>query len=283
MAALATSDQISREQLGAHFDPDHARWGGPVGPFADHDLLTAAPQWADGYLRVVSRRLMTGGVAIHACGMRHTYGRGDRAVRVLDGLDLEISGGEYVALRGPSGAGKSTLLALIGGLDTLQGGSVRVGEEELLGLRGRRLAAYRRRVVGFVFQHYGLVDVLTARENVMLALSLTPGGAGDRRGRADALLEAVGLAGRLHHRPAELSGGERQRVAIARALANEPQLLLADEPTGNLDEEATARVLDLLGDVRDRTGCTLLVVTHDPYVAARADVVLHVRDGRIAA
>ena len=225
----------------------------------------------------------TGGVAVVARSVDHAYGRGPHAVQVLRGLEMDIPAGGYVALRGPSGAGKSTLLALIGGLDPLQSGSLRVGDDELRGLRGRRLAGYRRRTVGFVFQHYGLVEVLTARENVMLALSLAGGRPGDRRARADALLGAVGLSGRAGHRPSQLSGGERQRVAVARALANEPRLLLADEPTGNLDGESAARVLDLLTEVRARTGCTLLVVTHDPNVAARADRVLGVRDGRVAA
>ena len=224
-----------------------------------------------------------GGVAVCVRGLAHRYGTGEAATPVLSGVELDLPAGGYVALRGPSGAGKSTLLALIGGLEPLQAGSVRVGDDEVGAMRGRSLAGYRSRVVGFVFQHYGLMEVLTARENVMLALSLAGSPIAERRGRADSLLDAVGLGARAHHRPAQLSGGERQRVAIARALANRPQLVLADEPTGNLDEESTERVLDLLSELRRQSGCTLLVVTHDPAVAARAQAVVHVRDGRIAA
>jgi putative ABC transport system ATP-binding protein len=222
-------------------------------------------------------RLAAGGVAIRARGLVHAYGRG--AVRVLRGVDLDIAPGSHVALQGPSGAGKSTLLSLLGGLEPPRTGELRVGDVDLRGLRGGRLAAYRREVVGFVFQHFGLVDVLTARENLMLAMSLAGVPPAQRRRRADALLAAVGLADRAAHRPAQLSGGEQQRVAIARALVNQPRLLLADEPTGNLDEEATERALALLDDVVAERGCTLVVVTHNPRVAERAHLRLHLRDG----
>ncbi|HXA29935.1 MAG TPA: ABC transporter ATP-binding protein [Candidatus Angelobacter sp.] len=219
------------------------------------------------------------GVSIRARGLVHTYGRGPRAVPVLRGVDLDVPAGSHVALQGPSGAGKSTLLSLLGGLEPPRGGELRVGDVDLRGLRGGRLAAYRRLLVGFVFQHFGLVEVLTARENVMLAMSLAGVAPRLRRRRADEMLDAVGLAPRADHRPAQLSGGEQQRVAIARALANRPRLLLADEPTGNLDEESTERVLALLDDAVANHGCTLVVVTHNPLVARRAGVRLQLRDG----
>jgi len=219
------------------------------------------------------------GVAVRARQLVHTYGRGPRAVQVLRGVDLDIAAGSHVALQGPSGAGKSTLLSLIGGLEQPRGGELQVGDVDVGALRGRNLAAYRREVVGFVFQHFGLVEVLTARENVMLAMSLAGVPPRHRGQRADEMLAAVGLRERADHRPAQLSGGEQQRVAIARALANRPRLLLADEPTGNLDEEATERVLGLLDEVVAGHGCTLVVVTHNPMVARWAGVRLRLRDG----
>ncbi len=209
----------------------------------------------------------------------HFYGRGRRTVSVLRGVDLDIPAGGHVALQGPSGAGKSTLLSLLGGLEPACGGELRVGAHDLRGMRGRELATYRRCVVGFVFQHFGLVDVLSARENVMLALSLSGVPSDTRRVRADGALAAVGLDHRATHRPAALSGGERQRVAIARAIVNNPRLILADEPTGNLDDEVARIVLDLLDAVRRATGCTLVVVTHSEAVAARADRRLRLREG----
>jgi putative ABC transport system ATP-binding protein len=219
------------------------------------------------------------GVPVRARGLVHAYGRGGRAVPVLRGVDLDIPAGAHVALQGPSGAGKSTLLSLLGGLEAPRGGELRVGDVDLRGLRRGRLAAYRRTVVGFVFQHFGLVEVLTARENLTLAMSLAGVPPRLRGRRADEMLDAVGLAHRAGHRPPQLSGGEQQRVAIARALANQPRLLLADEPTGNLDEEATGRVLDLLQQVVVERGCTLVVVTHNPRVARWAGVSLQLRDG----
>ena len=222
------------------------------------------------------------GAAVEVRRLTHSYGTRSRAVPVLHGVDFAIDAGSHAALQGPSGAGKSTLLSLLGGLEPLQGGQIRVGDADVGRLRGRALAAYRSCVVGFVFQHFGLVDVLTARENVALALGLGGAPAGSRRRRADELLAAVGLAERADHRPAQLSGGEQQRVAIARAIANRPRLVLADEPTGNLDPGATARVLDLLEQLRSDHGCTLLVVTHNPAVARRADVHLRLHDGVVS-
>jgi putative ABC transport system ATP-binding protein len=220
-----------------------------------------------------------GGVSITARGLVHAYGRGAHAVPVLRGVDLDVPAGSHVALQGPSGAGKSTLLSLLGGLELPRGGELRVGDIDLGALHGGRLAAYRREVVGFVFQHFGLVEVLTARENVTLAMSLAGVPPRHRRRRAEDMLAAVGLSHRAGHRPSQLSGGEQQRVAIARALANRPRLLLADEPTGNLDEESTERVLALLDQVTADRGCTLVVVTHNPLVARWAGVRLQLRDG----
>jgi putative ABC transport system ATP-binding protein len=221
------------------------------------------------------------GVSVSVRRLRHTYGRGRNAVQVLRGLDFDIAAGSHVALQGPSGAGKSTLLSLLGGLEPLREGEIWIGETRLRALRRGALAEYRSHVVGFVFQHFGLLDVLTARENVMLALGLAGVPLGRRRPDADSVLDAVGLSERADHRPQELSGGEQQRVAIARAISTRPRLLLADEPTGNLDEEAASRVLDLLEHLRAENGCTLVVVTHNPAVAERASHRLRLRDGRL--
>ncbi len=222
----------------------------------------------------------TGGVAIQALGVRHAYATGGDRTDVLDALDLEVPAGGYIAITGASGAGKSTLLSLLGGLEPLQTGTIRVGDRDLAGLGGDALAAYRRETVGFVFQHYGLVEVLSALENVELALTLTGRDRASRRARARELLEQVDLGHRASHRPTALSGGERQRVAIARAMANRPRLLLADEPTGNLDEDAATHCLDLLEALRADRGCTLLVVTHNRRVAERADGVRRLVGGR---
>jgi putative ABC transport system ATP-binding protein len=221
------------------------------------------------------------GAAVHLRGVSHSYGRGIDAVPVLRGVDLDVSAGGYVALTGRSGAGKSTLLSLVGGLESPTAGEVDVGGRSVGGLRGSALADFRRDTVGFVFQHFGLLDALTAVENVELSMSLSGAARVARRRRATELLEAVGLGDRLEHRPRALSGGERQRVAIARAIANRPRLILADEPTGNLDEEAGALVLDLLERLRAEQGCTLLVVTHNRTVAARAAQRYRVNDGQV--
>jgi putative ABC transport system ATP-binding protein len=219
------------------------------------------------------------GADVRLRGVRHGYG----AVTVLTGLDLDLPAGGYLALMGSSGAGKSTALALIGGLERAREGTVAVGGQDLSQLAGDALADYRRRTGGFVFQHFGLLDTLTARENVELAMALDGLRRADRGARARELLDAVGLAARAGHRPSALSGGERQRVAIARALANRPRLLLADEPTGNLDAAAADVVLDLLASLRTERGCSLLVVTHNPLVARRADTVRELARGRLVA
>jgi putative ABC transport system ATP-binding protein len=223
------------------------------------------------------------GASVCVRGVTHEYGTRDGGVVALDSVDLDVPAGGYVALTGPSGAGKTTLLSLLGGLEPLQSGTMRIDDAELAVLDGDDLARYRRETVGFVFQHFGLVPVLTALENVELALALSGIRRTERLRRSGQLLQAVGLGDRRNHRPAALSGGERQRVAIARAIANHPRLLLADEPTGNLDEDAAASVLRLLEAVRERAGCTLVVVTHNQSVASRAEVRRRIVGGRWAA
>ncbi len=210
------------------------------------------------------------GVAITARAVSFEYHGGASRVPVLAGFDLDVDAGERIAVMGPSGAGKTTLLALLGGLERVQRGAIVVGSTELDALRGDALAAYRHASVGFVFQHFGLLGNLTARENVELAMTLGAVDRRRRRARADELLAAVGIADRADHRPAHLSGGESQRVALARALANEPPLLLADEPTGNLDGGTATVVLDLLDEIARERGVTMVTVTHDPAVASRA-------------
>ncbi len=222
------------------------------------------------------------GAAVEVRDLSHRYQTSDGPLLVLDGISFSIPSGGYVALTGASGAGKSTLLSILGGLEPPQSGHVHVGGRDLHGLDGDELAAYRRGTVGFVFQHFGLLDTLTAGENVEVALALSGTGGRARRARAGDLLAAVGLSDRAEHRPAALSGGERQRVAIARALANRSQLVLADEPTGNLDEGASNRVLELLERLPAEQGCTLVVVTHDRAVAGRAPARMHLVDGRFA-
>ena len=221
------------------------------------------------------------GAAVDVSDLSHRYSSRAGTVAVLDGVDLQVAPGEHVALLGASGAGKSTLLAILGGLETPQEGHVEVDGRDLAHLSRSELAAFRRETVGFVFQHFGLLDALTAAENVEVAGSLARVPPAERRRRSADLLEAVGLADRARHRPVELSGGERQRVAIARALANRPRLVLADEPTGNLDDESTTRVVDLLASLPDGHDCTLVVVTHDRGVAGRAGRRLRLGGGRL--
>jgi putative ABC transport system ATP-binding protein len=210
------------------------------------------------------------GAAITVRGLTHTYKTPEGPLPVLRSVDIDVPAAGYVALTGPSGAGKSTLLAVIGGLESPQTGTVRVGDHELAQLSGSGLAAYRRLVVGFVFQHFGLLETLTALENVELAGILAGESRARRRQRARLLLDAVGLGERADHSPLHLSGGERQRVAIARALANRPQLVLADEPTGNLDDDSAAAVVQLLESLPAEHGCTLVMITHNRAIAARA-------------
>ena len=223
------------------------------------------------------------GVDLRVHDLRHGYQTARGRLPVLDGVDLTVAANGYVAISGPSGAGKTTLLAVLGGLERAEGGEVEVGGCDIAGLAGDELAAYRRSTVGFVFQHFGLMDTLTASENVELAATLSGLSPRRRRARAAEILGALGLGDRRDHRPAALSGGERQRVAIARSLVNRPRLLLADEPTGNLDDDAAVVVVDLLEEVRRVHGCTLVLVTHNRALAGRADVRFRIAHGRLAA
>ncbi len=222
-----------------------------------------------------------GGVEVRVSGLRHSYPSPTGPLPVLEDVTFEADAGDYCALTGPSGSGKSTLLGLLGGLDVIQGGDVRVGRVDVAGLAGDDLAGYRRETVGFVFQHFGLLESLTAAENVELACTLAGHAADRRRARSAELLAAVGLKDRARHRPGQLSGGERQRVAMARALANHPRLLLADEPTGNLDEASAAGVIELLETLREQTGCTLIVVTHNRKLSDRASRRFLIRGRRV--
>jgi putative ABC transport system ATP-binding protein len=210
------------------------------------------------------------------------YRIGETTVRALDGLDLRVARGEFLAVLGVSGSGKSTLLHLLGGLDTPTAGSVRVGGQDLAALTGRGRTLYRRTVVGFVFQSYYLVPNLTAEENVALALTFQGAYGETRRRRAAEAIERLGISHRAHHRPGQLSGGEQQRVAIARAIVHHPPLLLADEPTGNLDHATAAEVIARLRQTCRELGTTLIMVTHDREMAVRfADRIIQLRDGRL--
>jgi putative ABC transport system ATP-binding protein len=204
---------------------------------------------------------------------------GDRTLTILDGVDLSVEPGEFIAVLGPSGSGKSTLLALMAGLDRPTSGEVRIDGTPIHSMSEDQLALLRRRKIGFVFQSFQLLGNLTARENVLLPIELL--GQPDPAARADELLAAVGLGERGHHYPSQLSGGEQQRVALARAFAARPPILLADEPTGNLDGATGRRILELLTELWRRERATLVLVTHDPAVAALADRLIHLRDGRV--
>jgi putative ABC transport system ATP-binding protein len=215
--------------------------------------------------------------AIEAIDVVKTFDRG--VLRPLDGASLTVAKGEWVALTGPSGCGKSTLLHLIAALDVPTSGRILVNGRDLS--RIRDLDGYRRREVGLVFQLHNLLPMLSAIQNVEVAMLGTGRSPGEQRDRAMELLRAVGLEKRAKTRPPALSGGERQRLATARALANKPSILLADEPTGSLDSQASKGVLGLLGAIRAETGLTILMVTHDPAVAAAADRIIYMRDGRV--
>jgi putative ABC transport system ATP-binding protein len=218
---------------------------------------------------------------VRAVGLTRRYKMGDAYVDALRGVDLTLARGEFAALVGPSGSGKSTVLNLIGGLDRPTSGEVWINGTELGSGDERTLTLHRRQHVGFVFQTFNLLPRLTAEENVALPLMFSGVPEGERRSRARALLERVSLGARLDHRPTQLSGGEQQRVAIARALVGQPALLLADEPTGNLDTVTGGEIMTLLKDLNQERGLTLLVVTHDPEVAAFADRVVKLRDGQV--
>ncbi len=209
-----------------------------------------------------------------------TYRMGGEELHALAGVDLDVPAGEHLAVMGPSGSGKSTLLNVVGLLDTATRGRYRLDGREVTSLDDDERSALRREAIGFVFQSYHLVPRLDALGNVALPMVFAGVPRAERLERAEAALERVGLADRMHHRPAELSGGQRQRVCVARATVMGPRLLLADEPTGNLDSASGARVLELLDELND-AGLTLIVVTHDPAVARRADRVIVLDDGRL--
>ncbi len=219
---------------------------------------------------------------LSARGLTKTYVMGRRSLEVLRGVDLEIARGDFLALRGASGAGKSTLLHLIGGLDTPNDGEIIFCGQKLSGFAESRLTHFRNRSVGFVFQSYHLLPELSALENVCLTARIARIPPAVARSRATELLARVGLKDRLDHKPSELSGGEQQRVAIARALINEPVLLLADEPTGNLDSHTGGEIMDLLQSLRTEKQTTLVIATHDARVAALAPRVIELVDGMIA-
>jgi ABC-type lipoprotein export system ATPase subunit len=201
--------------------------------------------------------------------LKKHYRMGETIVRALDGVSLTVRQGEFVGLLGTSGSGKSTLLNLIGGLDHATAGSLRFFDQDLAQMSRMDLSLHRRRNVGIIFQSFNLVSSMSAAENVALAMMFAGVARPERQARASALLESVGLAGRQRHRPRELSGGEQQRVAIARALSNQPHVLLADEPTGNLDSRTSREILTLLKDLNERDGKTVIMVTHDPSLAAQ--------------
>ena len=224
---------------------------------------------------------MSDDVLIHVENVTKTFRGKGEDVTPLEGVDLQIRRGEFVALMGPSGSGKTTLLHLMAGIDNPTHGRIRVGDTEVSTLGSRALARWRNRHVGFVFQQYNLIPVLTARENVELPLLLGHLSSADRDRKVQVALEAVGLNDRATHLPRQLSGGQQQRVAVARAIVAGPELILADEPTGNLDEKAALAILDLLRALHMRFHQTLVMVTHDPRAAAAAQRVIHLDKGRI--
>jgi putative ABC transport system ATP-binding protein len=217
--------------------------------------------------------------AARAVGATKVYGTGDTAVRALDGVDLELPAGRFTAIMGPSGSGKSTLLHCLAGLDSLTSGRVELGDVDLGSLSDRELTLLRRERIGFVFQSFNLVPTLDALENIVLPLTL----AGRRPDPAwlDTVVTTVGLQDRLTHRPSELSGGQQQRVAVARAITSRPRIVLADEPTGNLDSRSGAEVLGFLRRAVDELDQTVVMVTHDPGAAGYADAVVFLADGRV--
>lgn len=222
------------------------------------------------------------GVLVRVEDVEKYFQRGSEKVHVLSGLNLEIPEGTFLALMGPSGSGKSTLLNLIGGLDRPTKGSVEVGGDRIDQLRGRQLAAWRARHIGFVFQFYNLLPVLTAERNVELPLLLTHLSKSERRKHVETALDVVGLSHRTRHYPRQLSGGEQQRVGIARAIVTDPTLLLCDEPTGDLDRKSGDGILELLQALNRDHGKTIVMVTHDPHASARASHIVYLDKGRLS-
>jgi putative ABC transport system ATP-binding protein len=223
------------------------------------------------------------GPVVEVTDLVREFAVGGTVVRAVDGITFRVAPGELVAVRGRSGSGKTTLLSLIGALDRPTGGSVKVTGLPVSQMPERELVAFRRQTIGFIFQAFGLLPILSAAENVEIPLRLVAAEPRARQERVDRLLELVGLAGRANHRPHELSGGEQQRVAIARALANRPRLLLADEPTGQLDSHTGRDIMALIRAVIRDEGTTAIVATHDPSLIDLADRVLELRDGKVIA
>jgi len=224
-----------------------------------------------------------GETLVRARGVDKVFQRGSETIHVLNGLDLDVRRGEFLALMGPSGSGKSTLLNLLGGLDQPSRGTVEVGGEDISNLGDTELAAWRARHVGFVFQLYNLLPVLTAQRNVELPLLLTHLGRAARKQHAAVALDVVGLSHRGNHYPRQLSGGEQQRVGIARAIVTDPTLLLCDEPTGDLDRQSGDGILALLQALNREHGKTIVMVTHDPHASARATRTVHLDKGQLRA
>jgi putative ABC transport system ATP-binding protein len=220
-------------------------------------------------------------VLVRVRGLAKDYKRGAETVHVLQALDLDIREGDFLALMGPSGSGKSTLLNLIGGLDRPSQGQIEVAGQRIDSMSDGELGRWRANNVGFIFQMYNLLPVLTAERNVELPLLLTRLSRAERRKRVEAALKLVGLSDRAKHKPRELSGGQEQRVGIARAIVSDPMLLLCDEPTGDLDRKSGNEVLDLLQALNERHGKTIIMVTHDPHAAARASHTLHLTKGQL--
>ncbi|MCL4851377.1 MAG: ABC transporter ATP-binding protein [Bryobacteraceae bacterium] len=212
--------------------------------------------------------------------LRKTYRAGEVDVHALRGVNLDVSQGEFISIVGPSGSGKSTLFNVVGGLTPPTSGTVKIGGKDLAGLSDAGRTNLRKTMVGFVFQKYNLLPTLSARDNIEIARHIA-GRNSNTDARFQQVLELLGIGHRLHHRPRAMSGGEQQRVAIARAIVNDPAILLADEPTGNLDTENSAIVLDLLRDLNERTGQTILMITHNPEAAAYGHRTVHMRDGSI--
>jgi putative ABC transport system ATP-binding protein len=219
--------------------------------------------------------------AIEAQGVTKSYGEGENLTQVLKGIDLMIERGEMLAIMGPSGSGKSTLLGCLSGLDTVTSGRVIINGIDITNLSENALATVRNRNIGFVFQTFNLIGTLTAQENVELPILLNGKSKVDPSKRARELLDLVGLSHRRKHRPTQMSGGEQQRVAVARALANDPDIIFGDEPTGNLDSKNGEAVMRLLTDLKQQTGKTLILVTHDPNIAARCDRTVNMQDGNL--
>ena len=224
---------------------------------------------------------MTAEAIVRARNVHKVFRRGAERIEVLQGVNLEIAKGEFLALMGPSGSGKTTLLNLIGGLDTPSEGTVEVAGEDISRMSGAALSRWRSQNIGFVFQLYNLLPVLTAERNVELPLLLTKLSKAQRRKHVEVALKVVGLADRAKHYPRQLSGGQEQRVGIARAIVTDPTLLLCDEPTGDLDRKAGDEVLDLLQALNREHGKTIIMVTHDPHAAERATHVLHLEKGTL--